>query len=188
MGEGATASSELVVLCLMVSKILACFTRAKLLKISAFLLRAVCAATALPVNGIAPVVRKYSGNMKRSNPPSSRSSATSVYCTRKILARTVHRSVADTPSPSTDPKGRRCSGSTTSSVSPLSLFWVINRRKKLRFFPEQLDSIAFCPPQGTSESNVDSPYKSCVFSKDVNGSSGRQSTACPVTRHKPSSL
>ena len=78
MGEGAAGSFE-PLFCLMVSKILACFTRAKLLKISAFLLSAVCAATALLDNGIAPVVRKYSGNTKRSSPPSSRISATSVY-------------------------------------------------------------------------------------------------------------
>src|SRR5579863_5640181 len=109
----------------MVSKILACFTRAKLLKISAFLLIAVCEATALPLSGIDPVVRRYSGNTKRSCPPSSRSSATSVYCTRKILARTMHRSIADTPGPNTDPTGNKCSGSEISSIMPGSIFWVI---------------------------------------------------------------
>src|ERR1700730_9416575 len=118
MGAGGTVSSELLELGLTLSKILACLTRAKLLKISGFLLSAVCAATALLDNGIAPEVRKYSGNTKCNRPPSSRKSATSVYCTRKILASTVQTSSADTPSPNTDPKGRRCSGSTISSVSP----------------------------------------------------------------------
>ena len=61
MGDGAAGSAELSPSGLMVSKMLACFTRAKLLKISAFLLSAVCAATALLDSGIAPVVRKYSG-------------------------------------------------------------------------------------------------------------------------------
>jgi len=57
-------------------------TRAKLLKISAFvLLRAVCARHRLLEIGIAPVVRRCSGKMNLSRPPSSRSSATSAYCT-----------------------------------------------------------------------------------------------------------
>src|SRR5579862_2117462 len=60
MGAGAAGSSESFVPGLIVSKMLACFTRAKLLKISAFLLSAVCAATALLESGIAPVVLKYS--------------------------------------------------------------------------------------------------------------------------------
>ena len=107
MGDGAAGSLESLVSALIVSKMLACFTRAKLLKISAFLLSAVCAATALLDNGIAPVVRKCSGNTKRSNPPSRRNRATSLYCTLKILARTMHRSSAVTPWPSTDPKGSK---------------------------------------------------------------------------------
>src|ERR1039458_2166167 len=86
MGAGAAGTSASAPTGLMVSKMLACFTRAKLLKISAFLLRAVCAATALLEIGMAPVVRRCSGKMNLSRPPSSRSSATSAYRTRNTFA------------------------------------------------------------------------------------------------------
>jgi len=58
MGAGAEGSSVSAPTGLIVSKMLACFTRAKLLKISGFLLNAVWAATALLEIGIAPVVRR----------------------------------------------------------------------------------------------------------------------------------
>src|ERR1039458_1321240 len=57
MGAGGDGTSSSTPTGLIVSKMLACFTRAKLLKISAFLLNAVWAATALLEIGIAPVVR-----------------------------------------------------------------------------------------------------------------------------------
>src|ERR1700733_15781071 len=81
------------------------FYSAKLLKISAFLLNAVWAATALLEIGIAPVVRRCSGKRNLSRPPSRRSSATSAYCTLNTFASTMLTSSGVTPSPSTDPRG-----------------------------------------------------------------------------------
>src|SRR5207249_3098375 len=76
-----------------VSKILACFTRGKLLNSSSFLLIAVCAAIAdEPESGIAPAVLSSSGNRNFSMPPSSRSSATSLERTRKVLESSAQNS------------------------------------------------------------------------------------------------
>src|ERR1035438_5692663 len=126
MGAGGAGLSSSEPTGLMVSKILACFTRAKLLKISAFVLNAVWAATALLEIGIAPVVRRCSGKMNLSRPPSRRSRATSAYCTRNTLANTMLTSRGVTPSPKTDPKGTRFSGRIiSSSVAASSGLWVI---------------------------------------------------------------
>src|ERR1035438_4496369 len=164
MGAGAGGSSESLVLGLMVSKMLACFTRAKLLKISAFLLRAVWAATALLEMGMAPVVRRCSGKMNLSRPPSSRSSATSAYCTRNTFAKTMLTSRGVTPSPSTDPKGSRFSGRIiSSSMAAFSGLWVIENSRNIVSNPYQVSHFE------RQTRHVMTSYKPFGFSKVAYG-------------------
>src|SRR5580658_776815 len=182
MGFGAAASSESVALGLMVSKMLACFTRAKLLKISAFLLKAVCAATALLESGIAPVVRRCSGKTNRSRPLSNRSRATSVYCTRNILARTIETSMGVTPCPRMVSRGSKFSGREISSVSPELGCSVIGPHWFVQI--EYVNCIARSKPDGFPEWNRRMPHKSFVFNTNLRSGPILTGLWGPVSSHK----
>src|ERR1700722_17767735 len=184
MGFGCATSSESGVLGLIVSKMLACFTRAKLLKISAFLLNAVCAATALLDSGIAPVVRKCSGKTNRSRPLSNRSGAASVYCTRNIFARTMETSMGVTPCPRMASRGSKFSGREISSVSPALGCSVIGPHWNVQV--KYMNCIARSEPHGFPKGNRGMPPKLFVFS--VNFRSWPVFTALPrlLISHKRS--
>src|ERR1700733_2205046 len=88
------------------SKMLKCFTCAKLLNSSARLERAVQAATAELERGIAPAVFSSVGYTKFSKLPATFSRATSVSPTRKILATQAQ---IDSGVPSSESKPASCS-------------------------------------------------------------------------------
>ena len=170
----------------MVSKMLACFTRAKLLNISAFLLNAVCAATALLDSGIAPVVRRCSGKTNRSRPLSNRSRATSVYCTLNIFARTMETSMGVTPCPRMASRGNKFSGREISSVSPALGCSVIGPHWNVQV--EYMNCVARSKPHGCPKRNRGMPPKLFVFSVNLRSWPVFSTRQRPLISHKGSKI
>src|ERR1700685_3387953 len=134
-----------------ISKMLACLTWAKLLKISAVLLTAVCAAIAELKMGMAPVSRRCAGYRNRKECCSKRKSATSSDCTWKISARARQTASGVGEFLSADANGNRKTDMPISSLA--GILEVISIRLRAEFGGGVLTVSPFFRPISYSEGN-----------------------------------